>query len=82
MAGFKHRSKLSVQIQDSDRRDLLQMSDSQLEDVAKVCNRYPDIQVNYELVGGSTVGAEENVSMQIVLEREETAEIRPVDAPR
>ena len=58
------------------------MSESQMEDVARVCNRYPDIQLNYELVGGAVVAAEDSLIIQVSLEREEAAELRPVDAPR
>ena len=41
------------------------MSDSQLEDVARVCNRYPDIQLTYDLVDGAEVAAEDAVTMQV-----------------
>ena len=58
------------------------MSESQLEDVARVCNRYPDIQLTYSLPDGAVVAANESVMLQVSLEREDTAELRPVDAPR
>lgn len=71
-------------VQDDARRDLLQMTDSQMEDVARVCNRYPDIQLSYELAGGGKepVPAQGSVAMQVELQREQTGDLRPVDAPR
>jgi len=36
-------------MEDDARRELLQMSDQQLADVAMAANRYPDIQLNYEV---------------------------------
>lgn len=58
------------------------MSDAQLEDVARTCNRYPDIQLNYELVGGSRAPAGDAVTVSVDLQREQAGELRPVDAPR
>ena len=58
------------------------MSDSQLEDVARVCNRYPDIQLTYDIAGGRTAAAGDAVTLQVDLQREQAGELRPVDAPR
>ena len=69
-------------LQDEARRELLAMSDAQLEDVARVCNRYPDIQLTYELAGGNSAASGDAVSLQVDLQREQAGEIRPVDAPR
>lgn len=41
------------------------MTETQLMDVAKVCNRYPDIQLTYEVVGGTEVAAEDAVTLQV-----------------
>lgn len=68
---------------DEERRDLLGLSDRQLEDVARVCNRYPDIQLNYEVPGGTEVSAGDNVTVVVTLEREMAGnELPPVHAPR
>lgn len=74
----------SITLQDDARRELLQMTESQLEDVARVCNRYPDIQLSYEIAGGGKepVPANGSVSMQVELQREQAGDLRPVDAPR
>ena len=44
-----------LEMEDEARRELLQMSEPQLEDVARWCNRYPDINVAHQ-VGGWGVG--------------------------
>ena len=58
------------------------MTDMQLEDVARVCNRYPDIQLTYQLEGGNSVAAKKQVTLTAQMERELEGDLRPVDAPR
>lgn len=58
------------------------MSEAQLEDVARWCNRYPDINVSHALADPDDVRAGEPVSLTVALERELEGELRPVDAPR
>ena len=41
-----------LDLDDDKRREFLALSEQQLEDVAAVCSRYPDINLSYE-VGGS-----------------------------
>ncbi|ERN11506.1 hypothetical protein AMTRI_Chr03g43880 [Amborella trichopoda] len=73
-----------LEMEDDERRDLLQMSDSQLLDIAKYCNRFPNIDMSYEVLEGEVAGAGENVILQVTLERdlEGRSEVGPVDAPR
>lgn len=59
-----------------------QMTEPQLEDVARWCNRYPDINVSHALADADDVRAGEPVSLTVALERELEGELRPVDAPR
>ncbi|CAL5418655.1 unnamed protein product [Camellia sinensis] len=40
-------------MEDDERRELLQMSDSQLMDIARVCNRFPNIDLTYDVVDGN-----------------------------
>ena len=70
--------------QENERRELLQMSDPQLADVARVCNRYPDIEVNFDVVGGETVTAGEAVQINVFMERTllEGQELASVHCPR
>lgn len=71
-----------LEMEDGPRRELLQMSEPQLEDVARWCNRYPDVSLAFELAGGGEAVAGEPVSLSVSLEREGEGEVRPVDAPR
>uniref|UniRef100_A0A803P6U2 RNA helicase n=1 Tax=Cannabis sativa TaxID=3483 RepID=A0A803P6U2_CANSA len=73
-----------VELEDDERRDLLQMTDSQLLDIAKFCNRFPNIDMSYEVLEGDNVAAGDVVTLQVTLERdlEGRTEVGPVDAPR
>ncbi|CAL8467727.1 g7265 [Coccomyxa elongata] len=70
------------EMEEDARQELLQMSAGQLEDVARVCNRYPDIQLTYQLPTGTSTAAGEQVTLVAELERELEGDLRPVDAPR
>ncbi|KAL0326538.1 UNVERIFIED_CONTAM: DExH-box ATP-dependent RNA helicase DExH12 [Sesamum angustifolium] len=73
-----------VEMEDDERRELLQMSDSQLMDIARFCNRFPNIDLTYEVLDSDNIRAAEDVSVHISLERdlEGRTEVGPVDAPR
>jgi len=62
-----------LDLEDPDRRDLLQMTNKQLADVAQVCNAYPNIEVDYSLEGvdKDNVPAGESVVVTVNLERED-----------
>ncbi|GMI70138.1 hypothetical protein like AT2G42270 [Hibiscus trionum] len=71
-------------MEDDERRELLQMSDLQLLDIAKFCNRFPNIDLSYELIDSENVRAGEYATLQVTLERdlEGKTEVGPVDAPK
>ena len=69
-------------LQDEERTELLQMSTSQLGDVARVCGRYPDIQLEHSLPQGSTYAPGDTVTVDVELQRSQEGELPPVDAPR
>lgn len=73
-----------VEMEDDERRELLQMSDSQLLDIARFCNRFPNIDMAYEVLDGENVAAGENITLQVTLERDldGRTEVGPVDALR
>jgi pre-mRNA-splicing helicase BRR2 len=71
-----------LDMDDRDRRALLNMSEPELEEVARVCNRYPSIEVNYEIEDKDNIIAGDDVTMHVSLEREIDEDLRPVDAPR
>lgn len=73
-----------VEMEDDERRELLQMSDPQLLDIARFCNRFPNIDMTYEVLGGGGAKTGDDVTLQVTLERdlEGRSEVGPVDAPR
>jgi len=73
-----------VEMEDDERRELLQMSDQQLLDIARFCNRFPNIDMTYEVVDNGKVRAGRDMMLQVTLERdlEGRTEVGPVDAPR
>ncbi|MCL7047252.1 hypothetical protein MKW94_014479 [Papaver nudicaule] len=73
-----------AEMEDDERQELLQMSDSQLQDIARFCNRFPNIDMTYEVLESDNVVAGDDVSMQVTLERdlEGRSEVGSVDAPR
>jgi pre-mRNA-splicing helicase BRR2 len=72
-----------VDMEDDARAELLQMSGTQMEEVASACNRYPNIEVSYEIADQDEVAAGDSVEMVVSLEREtEDSEVGSVVAPR
>ncbi|XP_072962861.1 DExH-box ATP-dependent RNA helicase DExH12-like [Typha angustifolia] len=73
-----------VEMEDDERRALLQMSDSQLLDIVRFCNRFPNIDMAYEILHSEDIRPGKEVDLQVTLERdlEGRSEVGPVDAPR
>jgi pre-mRNA-splicing helicase BRR2 len=73
-----------VEMEDNERRELLQMSDAQLMEIARVCNRFPNIDLAHDVLDSDDISAGETVTLQVTLERELEGrqEVGPVDAPR
>lgn len=44
-----------MEMEDEDRSVLLQLSDAQMADVARFCNRYPNIELSYEVAEKDSV---------------------------
>jgi pre-mRNA-splicing helicase BRR2 len=38
-----------MEMEDEDRNSMLQFSEAQMADVARFCNRYPNIELTYEV---------------------------------
>lgn len=38
-----------MEMEDEERHELLQMTDAQMADVARFCNRYPNIELMYDV---------------------------------
>ncbi|RID74276.1 hypothetical protein BRARA_B01383 [Brassica rapa] len=73
-----------VEMEDEERQELLKMKDTELLDIARFCNRFPNIDLTYEVVGSEDVTAGKEVTLQVMLERdmEGRTEVGAVDAPR
>uniref|UniRef100_A0A673C9P5 U5 small nuclear ribonucleoprotein 200 kDa helicase n=1 Tax=Sphaeramia orbicularis TaxID=375764 RepID=A0A673C9P5_9TELE len=69
-----------MEMEDDDRTALLQLSDAQMADVARFCNRYPNIELSYEVAEKDNIKSGSPVLVQVQLEREEEV-TGPVIAP-
>uniref|UniRef100_A0A8C4EBL2 U5 small nuclear ribonucleoprotein 200 kDa helicase n=1 Tax=Dicentrarchus labrax TaxID=13489 RepID=A0A8C4EBL2_DICLA len=69
-----------MEMEDEDRTALLQLSDIQMADVARFCNRYPNIELSYEVAEKDNIKSGSPVLVQVQLEREEEV-TGPVIAP-
>ncbi|XP_076060028.1 U5 small nuclear ribonucleoprotein l(3)72Ab [Oratosquilla oratoria] len=68
-----------LELEDEDRNKLLQLTDGQMADVARFCNRYPSINLDYEVLLSDSITSGSTVNVEVVLERED--EPGPVIAP-
>ncbi|CAF3825762.1 unnamed protein product [Adineta steineri] len=69
-----------MEMQDEDRVELLQLSTSKLADVARFCNRYPNIEVSYEIPDKEDISSGSTVNVNVSLERADEVS-GPVIAP-
>ncbi|XP_028133686.1 putative U5 small nuclear ribonucleoprotein 200 kDa helicase [Diabrotica virgifera virgifera] len=69
-----------MELEDEDRSKLLQMTETQTADVAKFCNRYPNIELTYEVIDKDQIHSGSSVHVAVQLEREDEVS-GPVIAP-
>ncbi|KAJ0019478.1 hypothetical protein NQD34_007047 [Periophthalmus magnuspinnatus] len=69
-----------MEMEDDERTALLQLTDAQMADVARFCNRYPNIELSYEVAEKDNIKSGSPVLVQVQLEREEEV-TGPVIAP-
>eukprot|EP00096_Caligus_rogercresseyi_P012340 TRINITY_DN5132_c0_g1_i1.p1 TRINITY_DN5132_c0_g1~~TRINITY_DN5132_c0_g1_i1.p1 ORF type:complete len:1550 (-),score=525.80 TRINITY_DN5132_c0_g1_i1:223-4416(-) len=69
-----------MELEDEDRDKLLQMTDHQMGDVARFCNRYPNIELTHEVLHKNNLSAGSPVNIEVRLEREDEI-TGPVIAP-
>ncbi|CAH8533023.1 unnamed protein product [Heterobilharzia americana] len=77
-----------IELEDDERNQLLNgLTQAQMADVARFCNRYPNIEITYEVITGNgnnavktPIRSGETVTVQVTLEREED-NVGPVIAP-
>uniref|UniRef100_A0A7S2XFJ4 Helicase ATP-binding domain-containing protein n=1 Tax=Lotharella oceanica TaxID=641309 RepID=A0A7S2XFJ4_9EUKA len=59
-----------LDMEDEDREKLLSMSEGQMNDVATMCNAYPNVDVKFEIADADEITAGGRVVMQVALERD------------
>jgi pre-mRNA-splicing helicase BRR2 len=70
-----------MELEDNERKALLvELNATQMSDVARFCNRYPNIELTYEVEGKDKLKAGSNVNVTVMLEREDEV-TGPVIAP-
>lgn len=69
-----------LELEDDDRIRLLQLDETQMADVARFCNRYPNIEMNFEVADQDRVQSGKPVNIVVQLEREDEV-TGPVIAP-
>ncbi|XP_014676711.1 PREDICTED: U5 small nuclear ribonucleoprotein 200 kDa helicase-like [Priapulus caudatus] len=69
-----------MEMEDEDRNQLLKLTDAQMADVARFCNRYPNIEMTYEVVDKEGISGGSTVNVTVTLEREDEV-VGPVIAP-
>ncbi|XP_014208524.1 putative U5 small nuclear ribonucleoprotein 200 kDa helicase [Copidosoma floridanum] len=69
-----------MELEDDVRNRLLQLSEQQMADVAKFCNRYPNIEMSFEVDNKDNIRHGETVIVVVQLEREDEV-AGPVVAP-
>ncbi len=69
-----------MELEDDDRIRLLQLTDSQMTDVARFCNRYPNIELSFEIQNKDRILSGSSINVVVNLEREDEM-TGPVIAP-
>jgi len=69
--------------EDDVRNEILAMLESQLADVARFCNRYPNIDLNFEVEDSDNIRSNQAVTVKVALRRDDDDEtqVGPVIAP-
>jgi pre-mRNA-splicing helicase BRR2 len=70
-----------MELEDADRDGILQMSNTQLSQVAAVCNSYPNIDLNFEVQEADDICSGDSVTIICELERDGGEAPGPVKAP-
>ncbi|CUM63214.1 uncharacterized protein PRCAT00000784001 [Priceomyces carsonii] len=68
-------------MEDEERDDVLRLQGEKLNDVAEFVNKYPNIDITYELDLSSPISSNDSKQLKVVLERDEEMEDDSVIAP-
>nr|BAM19613.1 similar to pre-mRNA-splicing helicase BRR2 [Papilio xuthus] len=69
-----------MELEDNARAKLLQLSPTEMADVARFCNRYPNVELTYEVKNERRLRVGKPIVVEVSLEREDEI-IGPVIAP-
>lgn len=69
-----------MELEDDDRNRLLQLTETQMADVARFCNRYPNIEMSFNVADKEKIHSGKAVNVAVQLEREDEV-TGPVIAP-
>ena len=60
-----------IEMENDERDDLLKMDEAQMTEVAKFCNRYPNIEMNHEVIDADEAKTNQPTIVNVTLERED-----------
>ena len=60
-----------MELEDEERNKLLAMTDVEMADVARFCNRYPNIELAYDVLDKEGLQSGKPVNIEVKLERED-----------
>jgi pre-mRNA-splicing helicase BRR2 len=66
-----------MDMEDDHRNNLLNFTGSQMADVARFCNRYPNIELTYSIANEDSISCGQSVLIEVKLEREDEDEVSP-----
>lgn len=66
-----------MDMEDSARNSLLDLTPTQMQDVAKFCNRYPNIDLSFDVVNKDNIHSGSSVLVEVKLEREDEENVSP-----
>ncbi|KAK3589739.1 hypothetical protein CHS0354_021060 [Potamilus streckersoni] len=69
-----------MEMEDEERNDLLMLTETQMADVARFCNRYPNIEMSFEVQDKDSVHSGSAINVIVSLDREDDVS-GPVVAP-
>ena len=69
-----------MEMEDDERNSLLGLNESQMADVARFCNRYPNIELTFDVLDREAIATGQSVVINVNLEREDEV-VGPVIAP-
>nr|XP_022344638.1 U5 small nuclear ribonucleoprotein 200 kDa helicase-like [Crassostrea virginica] len=69
-----------MEMEDDERNELLQLTEEQMADVARFCNKYPNIEMSFDVQEKDSIHSGSPVNVLVSLEREDEL-VGPVVAP-